>query len=572
MSNTPSGSTPVSSSSDYGFEFQAIRSRLVQNLLLVTSIAGLAVTINSTIAAIQRQAYISAAFFVFAFTTVVVMTIWRSLPFLWRIGSLLFMLYMLGVQDLLDSGLSGESGSFLILFTAFCWLFVNWKVGVGALVLSTLTSIGIGVAMNNGLIPLPAMDRMATSGDMAAWGISTFVLILTSLMISAPFDTLISQLRRTLVRRDELVKAVQDERSGMDEKIQQRTQDVQRRLEQLRTASDISRTISSMLDPTALLQEVVELIKARFDLYYVGIFLIDEKQEYAVLRAGSGAAGTAMIADGHRLVLGGTSMIGWCAINQKPRIALDVGEEAVRFNNPYLPLTRSELALPIISRGRVLGALSIQSALPNAFDEGDILVLEGVADSLAIALVNAQLFQEAQVNLEEVRILNRDYLLKAWTETIGFRGALEYTYENPLKRSENQGNVIQVPLTLREQAIGQLSLETDADRLSEDEQNFVDAVIVQTALALENARLLEQTQQRAAQEEKINQLSSQFSRAVRIEEILKIAVKELGQLPNVAEVSVQLNPGGESLVHSATDEKPAQQKNKGNGSRKESAG
>ncbi len=165
---------------------------------------------------------------------------------------------------------------------------------------------------------------------------------------------------------------------------------------QLRTAAEVSRIASSILNPDELLPQVVELIHDRFNLYYVGLFLVDETGQRAVLRAGTGEAGRKMIAAGHILQVGGSSMIGWCIAHSQARIALDVGEEATRFSNPLLPQTRSEMALPLVSRGSILGAMTIQSDQPTAFSQEDITVLQTMADQLANAIENARLFEQAQ--------------------------------------------------------------------------------------------------------------------------------------------------------------------------------
>ncbi len=175
---------------------------------------------------------------------------------------------------------------------------------------------------------------------------------------------------------------------------------------QLTTAAEVSRAASSILDPARLLPEVVNLIRDRFNFYYVGLFLLDESEEYAVLRAGTGEAGHQMLEMGHKLKVGGTSMIGWCTAHGKARITLDVGKEAVRFDNPLLPGTRSEMALPLISRGRVIGAMTIQSTQSAAFSEEDITVLQTMADQVANGIENARLFKEAQERAEELAALN----------------------------------------------------------------------------------------------------------------------------------------------------------------------
>ncbi len=179
--------------------------------------------------------------------------------------------------------------------------------------------------------------------------------------------------------------------------------DLERRALQLQTAAEVSRAASSILDPQTLIQQTVDLIRERFDLYYTGLFLVDgtgewtgEPGRWAVLRAGTGEAGRIQIEQGHKLLIGGNSMIGQCIATAQARIALDVGAEAVHFKNPYLPDTRSEMALPLVSRGQVIGAMTIQSAQEAAFTPEDIATLQTMADQLANAIENARLFESAQ--------------------------------------------------------------------------------------------------------------------------------------------------------------------------------
>ncbi len=189
--------------------------------------------------------------------------------------------------------------------------------------------------------------------------------------------------------------------------------DLERRSNQLQTAAKVSQAATGILDPEELIQQVVDLVQTRFDLYYVGLFLVDqtgewagEPDKWAVLRAGTGKAGRQMLDVGHKLEIGGESMIGWCVANRQARIALDIGEEAVRFDNPYLPATRSEMALPLIARGQVVGAMSVQSEAEAAFSDEDISVLNTMADQVANAIENARLFEETQQRLQELTMLS----------------------------------------------------------------------------------------------------------------------------------------------------------------------
>jgi signal transduction histidine kinase len=179
-------------------------------------------------------------------------------------------------------------------------------------------------------------------------------------------------------------------------------------------AAEVSRAASGLLDPDELIRRVVDLVCDRFNLYYAGLFLVDQTGEWgcdqngqpepgrwAVLRAGTGEAGQKMLEKGHKLEIGDTSMIGWCIAHKQARIAADISEDPVHFDNPCLPETRSELALPLISRGEAIGALTIQSTRPAAFSDEDITVLQTMADQLAYTITNARLYRHTQREIIE---------------------------------------------------------------------------------------------------------------------------------------------------------------------------
>ncbi len=170
---------------------------------------------------------------------------------------------------------------------------------------------------------------------------------------------------------------------------------------QLQAVAEVGRAASSILDIEQLIYQSVDLIREHFDLYYVGLFLVDTERNFAVLRAGTGEAGEKMLAREHKLEVGGDSMIGQCVARAEARIALDAGREAIRFNNPLLPETHSELALPLRSRGNVIGALSVQSRQEAAFDETSIAIYQTMADQLATAIDNAKLYTSLQQELAE---------------------------------------------------------------------------------------------------------------------------------------------------------------------------
>ncbi len=185
-------------------------------------------------------------------------------------------------------------------------------------------------------------------------------------------------------------------------------QQVEERTLQIRTASEVARLATSATDLSEILQRTVNLIIERFPQYYhASVFLVDEEGRYANLAESTGPIGEQMKLQGHRLAVGGHSLVGWAAAHRQPRVASDVIEDEIHFKNPLLPETRSEAAIPIMVGDRVLGVLDVQSKNPHAFDEQSIATLQTLASQLAAALYNARLRQRAEAGLEETQLLYR---------------------------------------------------------------------------------------------------------------------------------------------------------------------
>ena len=212
-------------------------------------------------------------------------------------------------------------------------------------------------------------------------------------VLSQAFSAMIVQLR-------ELMEGLEDRVAERTQALQDANYALQRRAIQLEASSEVGQAISSIFDIDKLLRKTVDLIRDHFEFYHAGIFLLDDTGEWAVLREATGASGAQMKAEGHRLAVDDESMVGWTAIHRKSRIALDVGEDAVHFVNPLLPYTRSEMTIPLMIGGRVIGVLDVQSTEEAAFDEDDVRTLRSMANQVAVAIENARRISDEAAMLE----------------------------------------------------------------------------------------------------------------------------------------------------------------------------
>jgi PAS domain S-box-containing protein len=204
-----------------------------------------------------------------------------------------------------------------------------------------------------------------------------------------------------VIQQARLHAQVQRHADELEERVTERTAELEQRTMQLQTAAEVARDATTAHDLDSLLERAVNLVRERFGFYHAGIFLVDAQGEYAVLRAATGEAGRQMIESGHKLKVGEVGIVGYAIGSGKPHIALDVGGDAVHFKNPFLPDTRSEMTLPLQVGGRVIGALDVQSNREAAFGEDDVATLQIMADQLAVAIGRTRLFEQMRVALEE---------------------------------------------------------------------------------------------------------------------------------------------------------------------------
>lgn len=391
--------------------------------------------------------------------------------------------------------------------------------------------------------------------SQSIFSIFLFTLIAVSLLLEIVSANLRNNLKNALQAQIQLQQRNQeldDLSEQLELRVNERTKELSKRSEQLKAISDVARSLANLRETEQLLPAIAKLINQRFGFYHVGMFLLDDRKEFAILRASNSDGGKNMLERGHRLKVGKQGIVGYATSSGKPRIALDVGEDAVFFDNPDLPDTRSEVALPLRFGNEIFGALDIQSTEPNAFSQEDVEVFSILADQVSVAIQNTRSLEQAQQALRDAEIATRQATGRAWqgfTETIRTKG---YRYDGikpePLKeaiKSKEAKGALSVPVQLRGQTIGRLKLKAadQSRKWTDDELAIIESTVERVALALESARLLEDAQKRASRETFLSEVASKLGGSFQLDSILRDTVEELGQNLKGSKVTFQLvNP------------------------------
>ncbi len=353
----------------------------------------------------------------------------------------------------------------------------------------------------------------------------------------------------------------------LEQRVADRTKDLEDQTLRLRVAAEIARDSASARDLDELLTRAGQLIVSRFDFYHIGIFLLDNNKEYAVLVASPTEAGRKMIENNHRLRVGEVGIVGRVSASGEPRITLNTGSDAAFFNNPYLPDTRSEMALPLKVENNVIGVLDVQSDRPQAFNEDDIAIMQVMADQLATAIERARLLQEVERNLKELENAYGQFTHDNWkkltdetpTGSMGYRFdnvRLERISELPDLAGDalSTGSVISsngrhagiekersvaIPIKLRGQTIGVVSLKLK-EGYDQNTISIIEAATERLASAMESARLYEEARLRADREQAISRVTTAISSSTGYEQILQTTVKEIGSILSDTEVAIQI--------------------------------
>jgi len=418
------------------------------------------------------------------------------------------------------------------------------------------------IRVNNVGFPFNLSSLIAIQfADPLLWIIDTAPIILSYMAMLAGHRQDESHHRELeLIQKERDLNEIQN---TLEQRVAERTKDLESQSLRLRVAAEIAKDAAASKNLSELLERAGNLIQDRFGFYHTGFFLIDVNKEYAVLTSSPTDAGRKMIADGHKLRVGYTGIVGRVASTGEARIVLDTTTDAGHFNNPLLPNTKSEMVLPLKVENNVIGVLDVQSDQFQAFNNNDAIVVQILADQLAIAIERARLLHQVEQSLKDLEKIYGRTTRENWS-SLAESGLLKnagYNFDNirirpineapPLghkamqsgtkvsEATDSKQESIAIPIKLRGQSIGAITVKLKEGH-KQTTVNTIEQAAERLASTLEGARLFEEARQRANYEQTVSQVTTAISSAAKFDDILRTAVEEIGKSLGDSDVSIQI--------------------------------
>ena len=456
------------------------------------------------------------------------------------------------------------------------WLLFFWPVALAGMFLSPISAVrmGFGVLIYYGILAVLSNYVFKVAASSLSFDLYYFLTRafgLLMLVATAGFVNYLStsSVQQSMARTRQISQDLRGTQRMLERRVTDRTNELARRAGQFKAIAELNHAIASISDMQELLDTAVRLIAERLGYDHAGIFFVDPHGEWAVLRAASSEGGQRMLTRGHRLQVGRQGIVGYVAATGLPRLAFSVGEDAVWFNNPDLPDTKSEMSLPLIARGQTtIGVLDIQTHVAAAFTEEDVTVLHILADGIAVAIANAFSLQETTAALTRLERYQEQDALRAWRQAlsrrqmqIGYTFDSGFVYPVQIDPASNVAeteaitdvttqitdagqHLLLAPIRVQNRNVGVLSFEKSVP-WAEEQIQLARFVVEQLDLALDNARLLEETRLRANQERARSDIVGRVRAMTSTDAILRNAARELGLALQVERSRIQLLPPGE---------------------------
>ncbi len=528
------------STQNTAFSMVEWRERFIRTVLRLASIFGIAMLS----AAFPTTSIRDRILFLALYLILAAITLFPT-PYSLRAVLLLLMISAIGVNAILDWGPWADGHLFLLAAVVLASMLFDARVDLVALTFGAVFIVILAIGTQTGSFASSAIGIPATT--LADWVIYLIdftivgsLLVAATNMLKTAFTKAVSQMQRSY-------EALASERQTLEDKISERTRELELNTVQLRAATSAARSIAETQDVSSLLTKAVDLIAEKFDFQHVGLFLLDENRHTAYLQASSSENGKQMLGQALRVDPDRSNPLAR-AVETRQAVLLSDSSKSNYVPDPYFPSIRSRLVIPLTVRGVLIGMLDIHSDQPQSISSDDQDVLQTLADLIAISFDNVRLLEETRTLISQ---LNAGASLQAqniWSKfTSRQKNAYLYTpagvrpvFPHGARGKDKDGEGIRIPIILQGQEIGKIKLKRKGLTAvwSERERDLMEKIATQVALALENSRLVDEAQKNALRNQMIANFSTFVRETLDVESVVRSAAAELRKVFDLKEAEI----------------------------------
>lgn len=531
---------------------QEWRERFIRVILKVASLLGVVILAAAfpIAAATDRILYVVLYLLLLA-------AAFASMPYAPRVYILLAVILAVGVDLILTRGVWANGSLFLMAAVVLASLLLDNRadfitLGVIAIFHAVIAGLSLGEKI---VIHSPTGDDVGVMGWVVY--VADFVILGAIVLIASTM--LKNALAKAFRQISDSFLAVEIEKKRLEERVQKRTEEIEAHINQFRASTAIAQVIAQSQGYEDLLENIVRGVAQEFNYSHVGVFILDHQKRNVYLQTVSEKGDASMLGQIFRLSADRKNPLN-VAIEKNVSILVS-GTEGVNFaRDPNFPRARSRMIIPLTARGNQIGALDIQSSRLSAFKQEDVEVLETLADLTATTYNNILLNEEINRIGAQLETSASAQTQQIWSKfTSRNKSAYQYTPAGvrPIFSREKGADpdALYVPVVLHEQTIGTIKLKKrkgDAEGWTERQRDLVEKISAQTALALENSRLVDEAQKSALRNQMIATFSSHVRETLDIDTVIQAAATELRKVFDLKEAEVII---GSAPSSSQTDDK-----------------
>ena len=536
---SPPNSSIIEKPKSAAFDYKSWREGFLLNTLRIACLLGVGlISISySTATVTDRILFISLYAILLAITLLSV-----SYPI--RAFSLLFMVYAIGVNSILAWGPWLDGSIFFMVFVILAALLFDQRLDLYAMAVCILAFVLIGTLQLAGIYRfkdpnVPAVTTLDWAVYIIDFSIATGILIIAINLFKEEFARVIREMQ-------EIFNSLTLERAQLEDKVRERTQELEIQTFQLRTSTNVARTIAEIQDISELMETATRLSSESFGYYHVGLYVLDDPKRTAFLQAASSSVGKQLIGQGFRVEPDRRNVFNLAIEQNRPIITSEVDGFGF-FRDPNFPLTRSRMTLPLAVRGNVIGVLDLHSDQPQGFNQENAEILRTLTDLIAISFDNARLINETKNLLSQLNLSSTVETRDTWSKlTSRIKPIYQYTPAGvrPIFSATRHefGDGMRVPLILNGQSIGIIKLKRKGEntKWSDRERALVEKIAEQVSLALENSRLIDEAQKSALRDQMIASISTRVRETLDVESVIRTATTELRRIFDLKEAEISI--------------------------------